>query len=170
VTGAKVETHEVVVVGGGAMGASVAYHLRELGMEDVVLLERESLASGSTSRSAGGIRSQFSTEINIRFSLESVAFWRSFETRLGLPIDYREIGYLFLAQNKAQRAQFGRNVALQNQFGVPSRVMQPDDMARLVPGLFTGDLVAGAYSPTDALAGPNEATQAFATRAREAGD
>jgi len=165
-----VETADVVIVGGGAVGTSIAYHLGQRGVgRGVVLLERNTLGSGSTGRSAGGIRSQFSTEINIRFSLESVAFWRSFESRLGLPIDYREIGYLFLAQNKAQRAQFGRNVALQNQFGVPSRVMQPDDMARLVPGLFTGDLVAGAYSPTDALAGPNEATQAFATRAREAG-
>jgi sarcosine oxidase subunit beta len=165
-----VETADVVIVGGGAVGASIAYHLGQRGVgRGVVLLERNTLGSGSTGRSAGGIRSQFSTEINIRFSLESVAFWRSFETRLGLPIDYHEIGYLFLAQSEAQRAQFERNVALQNQFGVPSRVVDADEMARLVPGLFTGDLVAGAYSPGDALAGPNEATQAFATRAREAG-
>jgi len=165
-----VETADVVIVGGGAIGASIAYHLGQRGVgHGALLLERNTLGSGSTGRSAGGIRSQFSTEVNIRFSLESVAFWRDFEARLGLPVDYHEIGYLFLAQEEAQRAQFERNVALQNRLGVPSRVVDGDEMARLVPGMFTGDLVAGAYSPTDALAGPNEATQAFASRAREAG-
>ncbi len=165
-----VELADVVIVGGGAVGTSIAYHLGQRGFgRGVVLVERNSLGSGSTGRSAGGIRSQFSTEINIRFSLESVAFWQSFEHRLGLPVDYREIGYLFLAQSEAQQAQFERNVALQNALGVPSRVVDPEEIGRLVPGLFTDDLLAGAYSPSDALAGPNEATQAFAARAREAG-
>lgn len=164
------DTADVVIIGGGAVGTSIAYHLgqRAIG-RGVLLLERATLGSGSTGRSAGGIRSQFSTEVNIRFSLESVAFWRSFEERLGLPIDYHEIGYLFLAQSREQQMQFERNVALQHQFGVASRVVDPEEMTRLVPGLFTADLVAGAYCPTDALAGPNEATQAFARRAREAG-
>jgi sarcosine oxidase, subunit beta len=165
-----VETADIVIVGGGAVGTSIAYHLAQRGAaRSVVLLERNTLGSGSTGRSAGGIRSQFSTEINIRFSLESVEFWRSFEQRLGVPVDYHEIGYLFLAQTEAQRTQFHHNVALQNSLGVPSRVIGTDEISRLVPGLFTGDLVGGAYSPTDALAGPNEATQAFAARAREAG-
>jgi len=164
------DTADVVIIGGGAVGTSIAYHLGQRGIgRGVLLLERATLGSGSTGRSAGGIRSQFSTEVNIRFSLESVAFWRSFEERLGLPIDYHEIGYLFLAQSREQQMQFERNVALQHQFGVASRVVDPEEMTRLVPGLFTADLVAGAYCPTDALAGPNEATQAFARRAREAG-
>jgi sarcosine oxidase subunit beta len=165
-----VETADIVIIGGGAVGASIAYHLAQRGVgRNVVLLERATLGSGSTGRSAGGIRSQFSTEINIRFSLESVAFWRTFEDRLGLPVDYREIGYLFLAQTEAQRDQFIRNIALQNRLGVPSWLVDRAEIARLVPGLFTDDLVAGAYSPSDALGGPNEATQAFARRAREAG-
>jgi sarcosine oxidase subunit beta len=99
----------------------------------VVLLERATLGSGSTGRSAGGIRSQFSTEVNIRFSLESVAFWRTFEDRLGLPVDYREIGYLFLAQTETQRDQFIRNIALQNRLGVPSRLVDRDEIACMHP-------------------------------------
>ena len=160
------ETADVVIVGGGAVGTSIAYHLAQRGAgRGVVLLERNTLGSGSTGRSAGGIRCQYSTEVNIRFSLESVAFWRSFEERIGLPIDYREIGYLFLATTAQERQQFERNVALQNRLGVPSRVVEPADMARLVPGLHVDDLSGGAYSATDAIAGPNEAVQGFA-RAR----
>src|SRR5581483_4488055 len=87
----EVETREVVIVGGGAMGASVAWHLREHGIEDVVLLERDSLAAGSTSRSAGGIRTQFSDELNIRIALRSLV---EFERMDG--IDLRRYGYLFL--------------------------------------------------------------------------
>jgi sarcosine oxidase subunit beta len=86
-----VETREVVVIGGGAMGASVAWHLRELGVDDVLLLERDSLASGSTSRSAGGIRTQFSDELNVRIALRSL---EEFERMDG--IDFRQHGYLFL--------------------------------------------------------------------------
>jgi len=164
------ETADVVIVGGGAVGASIAYHLAERGAGyGTVLLERNSLGSGSTGRSAGGIRSQFSTEVNIRFSLESVAFWRSFEERMGSPADYREIGYLFLAATPRQREQFEANVALQHALGVPSRVVSPDEIASLVPGLRVDDVVAGAYSAEDGIAGPNEAVQAFARRARERG-
>lgn len=168
--GPVVQTADIVIIGGGAVGTSIAYHLGRRGVgAGVVLLERDTLGSGSTGRSAGGIRCQFSTEVNIRFSLEAVAFWRAFSEIMGTRIDYREIGYLFLAQTAAQREQFERNIALQNQLGVPSRLVEADEMARLVPGLQVDDLVAGAYSPTDAIAGPNEAVQAFARRAREAG-
>jgi sarcosine oxidase subunit beta len=165
-----VDTADTVIVGGGAVGASIAYHLGRRGVgRGVVLLERDTLGSGSTGRSAGGIRSQFSTEVNIRFSLEAVEVWRNFEEIFGLPVDYREIGYLFLAQTDSQAEQFKVNIALQNQLNVPSRLVDREEMARLVPGLCTDDLTAGAYSPTDAIAGPNEATQAFARRARDAG-
>jgi glycine/D-amino acid oxidase-like deaminating enzyme len=164
------ETADVVIIGGGAVGTSIAYHLAQRGVgRGVVLLERNTLGSGSTGRSAGGIRCQYSTEVNIRFSLESVAFWRSFEARLGLPIDYREIGYLFLASTPRQRQQFEANVALQNALGVASRLVEPDEISHLVPGLHTADLFGGAYSAADAIAGPSEAVQGFARRAREGG-
>ena len=157
---------DVVIIGGGAVGTSIAYHLAERGAGGgVVLLERHTLGSGSTGRSAGGIRSQFSTEVNIRFSLESVQFWR----RIAGEVDYRETGYLFLATTEQQRQQFERNIALQNALGVPSRLVSPQDMGQLVPGMRVEDLAAGAYSAEDALAGPNEAVQWFARHARERG-
>src|SRR5262249_32760841 len=103
--GSMTETADIVIVGGGIVGTSIAYHLAQRGSgRGVVLLERDTLGSGSTGRSAGGIRSQYSTEINIRFSLESVEFWRHFEEIVGLPVDYHENGYVFLAQTADERA------------------------------------------------------------------
>jgi sarcosine oxidase subunit beta len=164
------ETAEIVIIGGGIVGTSIAYHLARRGHgRGVVLLERDTLGSGSTGRSAGGIRSQYSTEINIRFSLESVEFWRHFEEIVGLPVDYHENGYIFLAQTDHERAQFERNIALQNRLGVPSRLIDPSELQALVPGIRTDDLTAVAYNARDGGAGPHEATQAYATRAREGG-
>lgn len=165
------ETADIVIIGGGVVGTSIAYHLARKGAaKGVVLLEKGRLGSGTTSASVGGVRSQFSTEINIRFSLESVPFWRRFEEEMGgLSADYREMGYLFLAKTAEERAVFIRNIALQNSMGVPSQLLEPKDAGLLVPGLFTGDLSAAAYSAEDGRAGPYEATKAFAQRAREAG-
>ena len=134
-----------------------------------MLLERNSLGSGTTGRSVGGIRSQYSTEINIKFSLESVAFWRRFEQELGFPVDYYEHGYLLLAQTTAAAQQFERNVQLQNAMGVPSRLLTPAEAGELVPGLVTDDLTAATYHARDGGAGPSEAVQAYGARAREGG-
>ncbi len=165
------ETAEVVIIGGGVVGTSIAYHLARKGAaRGVILLEKGRLGSGTTSAAVGGIRSQFSTEINIRFSLESVQFWRRFpEETGGLTADYRETGYLFLATTAEERAMFIQNIALQNSMRVPSRLLEPRQAELLVPGLFTGDLSAAAYSAEDGRASPHEATRAFARRAREAG-
>jgi sarcosine oxidase subunit beta len=160
----------VVVIGAGIIGTSIAYHLAKRGAaSDVVVLEQERVGSGTTSAAGGGIRSQFSTEVNIRFSLESVAFWRRWDDEIGLPVDYREEGYLLLATTPEERERFKRNVALQNSFGVPSRFVEPEDAGRILPGLFVDDLSGAAYNASDGRAGPNEAAQAFARRARERG-
>src|SRR5262245_3261879 len=90
------ERADVVVVGGGAVGASVAWHLTELGVTDVLVLERDTLASGSTSKSAGGIRAQFADELNLRIALRSLAELEAFEERFGVDIAFRQTGYLFL--------------------------------------------------------------------------
>ena len=159
-----------MIIGGGVVGTSIAYHLARRGAgKGVLLLERDRLGAGTTAASGGGIRSQFSTEVNIRFSLESVAFWRRFEEELGSSCDYRENGYLFLAQTPLEREMFQRNVAFQNRFGVPSHFLEAADAARLVPGMRTDDLTGCTYNAEDARASPNEAVQAFARRAREGG-
>jgi sarcosine oxidase, subunit beta len=164
------DSADVVIVGGGVVGASIAYHLAKRGAgAGVVLLERNTLGSGSTGAAVGGIRSQFSTPINIEMSLESVRFWRQAEDELGMPVDYTQDGYLFLAQTMAEREQFERNIELQNSFGVPSRLLEPDEAAQMIPGLNVDDVTAAAFSAEDGRGGPHEATQAFATRARERG-
>jgi sarcosine oxidase subunit beta len=160
----------IVIIGGGVVGASIAYFLGRRGAgKDVVVLERQRLASGTTAAAVGGIRSQFSTVINIECSLESVAFWERWPEEVGTPLDYHQIGYLFLAQTDDEAATFERNIALQNSMGVPSRLISADEARELVPGIFVGDITAFAYSPKDGRATPHEATMGYAKRARELG-
>ena len=160
----------IVIIGGGIIGTAIAYHLAKRGVaKDVHVLEQATVGSGTTSASGGGIRSQFSTEVNIRFSIESVAFWRRWDDEIGLPVDYREDGYLLLATTPEEREQFKKNVALQNSLGVPTRFIEPHDAADILPGLYVDDLSGAAWNPGDARAGPNEAAKAFALRARERG-
>jgi sarcosine oxidase subunit beta len=164
------ETADIVIVGGGVVGSSIAFHLARRGAGPrTVVIEKNRVASGTTAAAVGGIRSQFSTEINIQFSLESVAFWRRWDEEIGLPADYREDGYLFLAQTAGEAEIFRRNIALQNRMGVPSRLISHEDAKRLVPGMFVDDLTAIAYSDRDGRASPHEATTAYAKRAREGG-
>jgi sarcosine oxidase subunit beta len=151
-------TAEVVVIGGGAMGASVAWHLRELGVDDVVLVERESLASGSTSRSAGGIRTQFADELNVRIALRSLEEFR----RLADQIDLKQFGYLFLLDSEDDLARFREALALQNRLGVPSRELTVAEAAAIVPQLETGDLAGAAWCDWDGYCTPEALVQAYA--------
>ncbi len=109
---------EVIVIGGGVMGTSTAYHLAKLGCCDVVLLEKDQLASGSTGLSVGGIRQQFSTKANIRISQESVKVFERFEEEFETEIDFRQYGYLFLATGPQDWADFQDDVALQKSLGL----------------------------------------------------
>lgn len=160
----------IVVIGGGIVGSSIAYHLAKRGAgRSVVVLEKHRLASGTTAAAVGGIRSQFSTEVNIEFSHESVRFWRRWADEIGTPLDYHEIGYIFLAQTDDEAETFRRNIALQNRMGVPSRLISPAEARELVPGMFVEDITAFAYSAEDGRATPHEATMGYAKRAREKG-
>jgi sarcosine oxidase, subunit beta len=151
------ETADVVIVGGGAMGASVAWHLRELGITDVVLLERDSLASGSTSKSAGGIRTQFADELNVRIALRSLD---EFERMEG--IDLRQDGYLFLLDNEADVARFQAALALQHSLGVPSRELSVAEALEIVPQLDPEGLLAATYCELDGYATPETVVQWYA--------
>jgi sarcosine oxidase subunit beta len=151
------DTAEVVVIGGGAMGASVAWHLRELGITDVVLLERDSLASGSTSKSAGGIRAQFADELNIRIALRSLD---EFERMDG--IDLRQHGYLFLLDNEADLARFQDALAVQHSLGVPSRELSVEEALEIVPQLDREGLLAATYCDLDGYATPETVVQWYA--------
>jgi len=129
------ESAAVVIVGGGAMGASTAYHLAKRGVKDVVLLERETLGSGSTSKSAGGIRAQFADELNVRIALRSMAEFQALDRVSG--IDYKRHGYLFLLTNEVDAENFRSALVVQQKLGVPSQMISPDDVKSLVPGLET---------------------------------
>jgi len=164
------QTADVVVIGGGVMGASAAYHLASRGSRDVVLLEKaQFFGSEATGKCAGGIRYQFSTEINVRLSLLSLPLLDRFEAELGQPIDLRRTGYLFLLDNGGDLAIFERNVAMQNRLGVPSRILSRDEAAGLAPLIQMDDIVGAAWHEGDGLADPNGVVQGYAAAARRAG-
>lgn len=146
------------MIGGGALGASAAYHLRELGVGDVVLLERDALASGSTSKAAGGIRAQFADELNVRIALRSLV---EFE-RLRTEISFRQHGYLFLLDDEDDLARFRAALALQQSLGVPSRELTPEEARELVPQLETAGLLGATYCPSDGYATPEALVQWYA--------
>ena len=162
-------TASVAIVGGGVVGCSIAYHLAGRGVRDVLVLERETVGSGTTSKAAGGIRAQFPTETEIRFSLEAIRVFERFEDEFGVDPGYKKIGYLFLVSDPADLRGFEARIALQRRLGVDVRVITPDDAKKLVPALRVDDLVAAVWGPNDGLAGPAEVTNGFARRARERG-
>jgi len=158
-----------VVIGGGVVGCSIAYHLASRGFRDVVVLERDAVGAGTTSKAAGGIRAQFPTETEIRFSLESIAVFERFHDEFGVDPGYRRIGYLFLVSEEADLRGFEPRMDLQRRLGVDVRVITPKEAQELVPALRVDDLLAAVWGPRDGLAGPAEVTQGFARRARELG-
>lgn len=159
---------DVVIVGGGVVGVSAAFHLAEAGAE-VVLLERDQLASGSTSKAAGGLRAQFSDALNIELAKRSLEAYKRFRQRPGWEIDYEEIGYLFVLTTESEIAAFKRSVALQNELGVPSRIITPEEARELCPLLAGEDILAASYCPTDAHATPEAVVQGYAFGARQHG-
>ena len=162
-------TASVVVIGGGVVGCSIAYHLARRGQRDVVVLERDAVGSGTTSKAAGGIRAQFPTETEIRFSLEGIAVFERFQEEFGVDIGYRKIGYLFLVSDAADLRGFRQRMALQRRLGVDVREISPAEARAIVPALHVDDLVAAVWGPQDGMAGPAEVTNGFARRARELG-
>jgi sarcosine oxidase subunit beta len=158
----------VVVCGGGVVGLAAAYYLADRGAE-VTVCEAGSLGSGNTDRSAGGIRAQFSTRVNVRLSLASLAVWDHFEETFGVDIAHRRSGYLFLAREADTAARFREQVAMQNDLGVPSVYLTPDEAREHCPELHAAEFRGATYSPTDGFADPHLALQGFSQGAREAG-
>src|SRR5262245_14558285 len=163
------KTASVVIIGGGVVGCSIAYHLARRGVKDVLVLEREAVGAGTTSKAAGGIRGQFPTETEIQFSLESIRVFERFEDEFGVDPGYRKIGYLFLVADARDLDGFKERVALQQRLGVDVRIITPADAQALVPALRVDDLIAAVWGPGDGMAGPAEVTNGFARRARELG-
>src|SRR5689334_14866951 len=141
------EKCEIAIVGGGVMGLSIAYQLAKRGLTDVVVLERGYLAQGASGRNGGGVRMQWSTELNVRLMQESIELCRHFAQEIGVNVWFRQGGYLFLARSQSERARMERNVALQNKYGVPTRMLSPEEARALVPELDIRRVACACYNP-----------------------
>jgi sarcosine oxidase, subunit beta len=166
-----VESVDVVVVGCGVIGASVAYHLgkRDAGLKVLVLEREKSPCTGSTPLSAGGIRAQFTSEINILLSRYSIAFYETLAETLGCHFDFEQEGYLFVTASEETAERFRANVTLQQSHGVPVELLTPAQIAERWPFLETGDLVLGTFCGTDGYADPYEATMGLYQAAKRSG-
>lgn len=153
-TGPVPERAEIVIVGGGVVGLSIAYHLARLGMADVVVVEKGYLAEGASGRNGGGVRQQWSTEINIRLMQESVELCRRFAVDLGVNVWFRQGGYLFLARTAKEVARLEKNIDLQNRCGVKTRMLAPAEAKEIVPELDLTGIVGASYNPSDGILFP----------------
>jgi glycine/D-amino acid oxidase-like deaminating enzyme len=162
---------DVVIIGGGAVGASTAFHLATGGVEDVVLLERETLASGSTSRSAGGARLQFADELNVRLSLRSLDDFEHWDALIGehvafVPeIAFRQVGYLFLLDTAELVDTFRAALEVQHAYGVPSRELTPAEASEIVPQLALDGVLAATFCPRDGHMSPEAVVQGYVAAA-----
>jgi sarcosine oxidase subunit beta len=165
------QTFDAVIIGGGIVGSSVAWHLTAAGCRKVLVLEREStLGKGSTGKSMGGVRAQFSTPVSIQMSLYSIPFYASFEERLGHPCDYRPQGYLFCATSERQMAYLRGNLLRQMETGLTqARLVSGGEIRRLFPQLRGDDILGGSFCSTDGFVDPYSAMTAFISRALEQG-
>ena len=163
-------TADVVIIGGGCMGASTAYHLTRRGVTDVVLIEREALlGTGSTGRNAGGVRHQFSNEANIRLSIESIGLFEHFRDEIGYDVDFHQDGYLFLLSTEKSVAAFRRNVEMQRRFGIHVDWLDGAGARALAPGLDVDGVLGATFCAKDGIVDPNGVTMGFAKGAQAAG-
>jgi sarcosine oxidase subunit beta len=156
-------TAEVVIIGGGIVGSSIAYHLTAAGCKNVLVLERESSqGKGSTGKSMGGVRAQFSTPVNIQMSLYSIPFYAAFDQALGYPCGYRAQGYLFCATSARHMAYLRTNHECQARLGLKTaRLISADDIRAMFPQLRSDDIVGGAFCSTDGFVDPYSAMNGF---------
>lgn len=159
---------KVVVVGGGIVGLASAHALAERGAE-VVVCEKGSLGDGSTSRALGGIRTQFSTPVNVELSLASLPVWESFEERFGVDIAHRQTGYLFLARTEASADQLEQQVAMQREHGADTDLLSPAEAREVCSGVRPAVVEGATYNPRDGFADPYLALQGYADAVREQG-
>lgn len=159
----------VVIIGGGIIGTSIAFHLAQAGVCDVVLLEADQLGSGSTCKAAGGIRASFSTPENIAMGLRGLEVFSSFAQDFDQEIEFRRWGYLYLLSDEPNMDIFTESVAIQNVHGVPSRMIDPAEAQRISPLISTEGLLGACWSPGDAKATPEAAVTGYAAAARRLG-
>jgi sarcosine oxidase subunit beta len=165
------QSAEVVIIGAGIVGSSIAFHLTEAGLKNVLVVERETRQGlGSTGKSMGGVRAQFATDVNIRMSLYSIRFLNRFEEATGYPSGYKPHGYLFMATNEGHINYLRTNFARQQALGLKGvQWLQPEDIRKVLPQLRCDDIIGGTLCPTDGFVDPNSVMTGFMARAAEHG-
>jgi sarcosine oxidase subunit beta len=164
------KTADIVVIGGGVMGASIAYHLALRGQKNIVLLEKEPFfGQGATGRCAGGVRHQFATEVNVRLSLQSLPMLERFQEEVGQAIDFRHCGYIFLLTRPGDVQIFRQNVAMQNRLGVATQWLEGDEIRHRLPLMSLEDVIAGTYTAQDGLVDPNSVVMGYVNAAQRLG-
>ncbi|WP_229780301.1 NAD(P)/FAD-dependent oxidoreductase [Arthrobacter sp. BL-252-APC-1A] len=160
---------DVVIIGGGIMGVSIAYHLASAGVRGVVVIERAALGSGSSAKPLGGVRATFSDPANVALGKRSLDAYKRFGEEFGADIGLRQVGYLFLCRSEAEVLDCEASVAVQNSFGSNSRMISGAEAARINPFLDPEVLLAASFSPQDGYAEPSRAVAAYAAAAQAAG-
>jgi sarcosine oxidase subunit beta len=161
---------DIVIIGGGVMGASIAYHLAFRGMKNLILLEKEPLfGQGSTGRCAGGVRYQFFTKINIKLSLASLPMLERFMDELGQEINYHKCGYLFVLTSEHDARVFKHNHDLQHNLGVHTEWLSGDDIRKRLPLMNFNDALAGTFHQKDGLVDPNSVVTGYINAAQKMG-
>jgi glycine/D-amino acid oxidase-like deaminating enzyme len=162
-------TADVVIIGAGIMGVSTAYHLARLGAGRVIVLERDTVCSGSTALASGGIRHQYANRLGIELTTHSIVTYERFEAEFGVDPNFRQHGYLILIAAEDELAVARRSVALQRELGVNVELLDAAATRELCPYLNTDDLLGATYTPRDGYADPYLCATGIAARARELG-
>jgi len=164
------KTADVIIVGGGVMGASTAFYLSERGVPKTILLDKEELfGQGATGRCAGGVRYQFATEVNIKLSLESLPILERFKANFGQTIDYKQVGYLFLLTDPDSVKQFQENVKLQHSLGVETEWLSGDEVRLRFPMMNLEDVIAATNHAKDGVVDPNGVVMGYINSSRRLG-
>jgi sarcosine oxidase, subunit beta len=162
---------DVVIIGAGIVGSSIAFHLTEAGVRNVLVIERETRQGlGSTGKSMGGVRAQFATDVNIRMSIYSIPFFARFEEATGHPSGYKPRGYLFMATTDRHMNYLRKNSGRQKALGLKNvELLSPDDIRKVLPQLRSDDIIGGSFCPTDGFVDPESVMTGFMARAIERG-
>lgn len=161
---------QIVIIGAGIVGSSVAYNLAKKGCKDVVVVEKEPyFAAWSTGKAAGGIRAQFANEINIKISLWSENIFEKFSQEMECDALYDQVGYLFLLSEPKDWETFQKNAELQKKLGLPVHLLTPEEINKLVPELKTDDLLGATFCKKDGLVDPYEFCMGYVNQAKKLG-
>lgn len=159
----------VVIVGAGILGLATAYNLAKRGVKDVLVVDRTYLCGGASGRNGGGVRAQFSSETNIRLMRESIELCRDFATEMKINVWFRQGGYLFLARTAERGRELEANVALQNRCGLPTRMLDPSEVNRIVPEVSVEGVRAASFNPGDGVVFPWPFVWGYARAAQDLG-